>query len=1047
MNLSAFSVKRPYLVFAVLVAILVFGGISLSRLPVDLLPQFSLPSMIIMIPYPGAGPQEVEKNVVDEAERWLGTISGIEEIESDAADNLAFIHLTFDWGVDPDMLTTDVRDKLDIAMSWAPDEVGDPTIIQLDASFLPQMMIGVSGGADAIANREVARDIGKRLRRINNIAAADVIGGEEREISVSIDRRKLTTYGIHPAHIEGVLAAHNINYPLGSIEEQGREMELRLVAEYDDLAELEQTIVGSKGDIPVYLADVARVSWSKTDENSAFSVNGVPGVSIMIHKTSGANTVRISNALRGEIDDIRKNLPEGMAVTILYDSARFVKSSLSSTFWNLLAGAVLAALVLFLFLGRLRRTAFVGAAIPLSVFIALVGVELAGYKIDILSLAGFTVAIGMVVDASIVVFESIHRYNTMGYSPGEAAVKGTREVGGAIFASTLTTVAVFVPLLFLKGFVSLLFQEFSWVMILTLAASLLVALTFIPMAASRFMKEEQKKTRLAVWFDAGYAWLERVYEKFLNWSLRHRVYAVFLGVSLFALSLMAMFYHQKDFFPDMDMGEIMVDITAPAGTSLDEMKARVDELEMLVVDSIPELDLVQTAIGGGEGFISSVRGVSGKNAQMTVYLVKKTKRKRSSKDVEEWIREKAKNIPGLEITPAAQTLGSIAFGAEDLALGGTTPIVVEIEGYDLEAADSIGLLLADSLRMIPGLVDVRTSAQDRRPSYSFNIRRDLASRFGITPYELGRILRTELTGAVATSYSVEGDEYDVRVRLASQDRSSMDRIEALEISTPAGMVPLSNMVTIKRASVPSAIHHKGTRRIRSVGASLKDRDLGSASDDVRALIKRLEPGFPPGLKVSLTGGFTEMSESFSDLWWVILMAAILVYLIMMAQFGSFRFPFIIMFTLPLALIGGIAMLVMTGTSVNTFSLLGFIVLVGVVVNNGIVFIDYTNKLRREEGMGLEEALRKAGKVRMRPILMTAFTTVFGLLPMAIGIGEGTELTTPIARPVLGGLIAATFLTLIFIPVLYHLFEKPRESRRKRNEAEVKVNKRKAKRRR
>ena len=417
MNLSAFSVKRPYLVFAVLVAVLVFGGISLSRLPVDLLPQFSLPSMIVMIPYPGAGPQEVEKSVVDEAERWLGTISGIEEIESDASDNLAFMHLTFDWSVDPELITTDVRDKLDMALSWAPEEVGNPSIIQLDASMLPQMMIGVSGGTDAIQNREVARDIGKRLQRINKIAAADVVGGEEREILVSLDRRKMTTYSIHPSQIEGVLAAHNLNFPLGNITQQGREMELRLVAEYEDLSELERTIVGSKGDMPVYLADVATVSWSETDENSAFMVNGVPGVSIMVHKTSGANTVQLSKALNEELNDIKRKLPPEIEVTVLYDSARFVRSSLSSTFWNLLAGAVLAALVLFMFLGRLRRTAFVGAAIPLSVFIALVGIELAGFKIDILSLAGFTVAIGMVVDASIVVFESIHRYNSMGYSP------------------------------------------------------------------------------------------------------------------------------------------------------------------------------------------------------------------------------------------------------------------------------------------------------------------------------------------------------------------------------------------------------------------------------------------------------------------------------------------------------------------------------------------------------------------------------------------------------------------------------------------------------
>ena len=1034
MSLSGFSIKRPYVVFALLVGVMLFGFISLPRLPVDLLPDVSLPTMVVMIPYPGAGPEEVEKSVLDPVESWIGTLSGLDEITSDASDNLALIQLTFKWGEDLDAISPEVRDRLDMALSEVPDDVGDPYIIKLDASLLPQMMIGISAGRDALQNREVAVEISKRLQRVRNVAAADVVGGEKRQVLVSLDRRKLTTYGIHPSRIEEVLAAHNLNYPLGSISEQGRELDMRLVAEYGSLDEIEHTIVGQKGEMPVYLAEVATVRWSKTEPTSAFNVDGEPGVSIMIQKTSGANTINLSKALTREVESIRKDLPQGMEVTILYDSARFVKSSLSSTFWNLLAGAVLAALVLFLFLGRFRRTAFVGAAIPLSVFVGIIGIDLAGFKIDILSLAGLTVAIGMVVDASIVVFEAIHRHNTLGLSPAEAAEKGAKEVGGAIFASTLTTVAVFVPLLFLKGFVSILFTEFSWVMILTLSASLLVALTFIPMAASRFMKAEAKQTRLSKSFDSGYKKLENLYERFLSWSLRHRAYSVFLGFALFALAVTALFFHQKDFFPKMDRGELTVDIKAPAGTSLEEMQRRVGELEGLILDSVPELEIMQTSIGAGEGLISNVRGVSGTNAQIMLHLVKRTQRKRSSKDVEEWLREKAKNLPGLEITPVAQSLGSIAFGAEDLALGGSTPIVIEIEGHDLKAADSVGLLLADSLKQIPGIVDVRTSAEDRRPGIVLKIRRDLASRFGITPYELGKILRTELAGATVTAYRLGGDEFDVRLRLAAEDRSTISKIEALEITAPAGLVPLSNMVTIERSAAPSAIHHKGTHRIRTVGANLKGRDLGSASEDVRALLKRIES--PPGLKIRLTGGFSQMSESFKDFWWVILMAAILVYLIMMAQFGSFRFPFIIMFTLPLALIGGIVMLILTGTSLNTFSLLGFIVLIGVVVNNGIVFIDYTNRLRRDHGMGLEEALKQAGKVRMRPILMTAATTIFGLLPMAIGIGEGTELTTPIARPVLGGLLAATLLTLIFIPVLYHLFEKGREKGKKRENKKV-----------
>lgn len=1027
MNLSKFSIKYPYVVFAVLVAVIGFGVISLGRLPVDLFPEFTMPTVMVMIPYPGAGPQEVEKTVIDEAERWLGTISGLDKIESNATDNLAYIQLTFKWGTDMREIMPKIRDNLDIALGEAPAEVHDPLIIETDVSLLPQMMVGVSGGQNPVHTREIAAKISDRLQRVRDVAAADVLGGEKREVLVSMDRRKLTTYNISPLHIEGLLKAHNLNYPLGSITEQGRELDLRLVAEYESLDEIKRTVVGEKGGLPVYLADVASADWSRTESKSAFNINAIPGVSIMIHKSSGANTINLSKALINEIEAIKKELPKEIKVTILYDSAKFVKTSLNSTFWNLITGAILAAFVLFLFLGRMRQTAFVGISIPLSVFIGIIGIDVAGFKIDILSLAGMTVAIGMVVDASIVVFEAIFRHNQSGLSPVDAAETGAKEVGAAIASSTITTIAVFVPLLFLRGFVSVLFKEFSWVMIITLSASLLVALTFIPLATSRFMKKETKENKFQKFSERFYSWLENTYSKMLAWALNHKAYTVFLGLALFVLSIGATFFHQKDFFPNMDRGEITVDITAEAGTSLEQMKSRVGVMEKLVLDSIPELDVMQSTIGSGEGLVSTVRGVAGMKAQIMIHLVEKRKRRRSSEDIEAWLREKARNMPGLEITPAAQTLGSLAFGAEDIALGGTTPIVVEIEGYNLETADSLGVMIADSLRMMPGLVDVRTSAQDRRPGIIFKIRRDLSSRFGMTPYELGAILRAELAGASATSYRVEGDEYDVRIRLSAQDRSILSKIETIEITTPVGQVPLSNMVTIERAPTPSAIHHKGTNRIRTVGANLKGRDLGSASNEVQAFLNRIDP--PAGIKLRLSGGFSQMKESFGDLWWVMLLAVVLVYLIMMAQFGSFRFPFIIMFTLPLALVGGIAMLIATGTSLNTFSMLGFIVLVGVVVNNGIVLIDYTNQLRRGKGMALEEAIKEAGRVRMRPVLMTALTTIFGLLPMAIGIGEGTELTTPLARPVLGGLLVATLLTLIFIPVLYYLFEKGREMKK------------------
>lgn len=1028
MNISDFAIKRPYFVFAILAAVLIFGSLSLSRIPVDLLPKVEMPSIIIMTPYPGAGPEEVEKNLIDPLERWLGTISGLKEIQSDARENVGVVQLTFDWGVNIDEVDAEVRERLDLGLLETPEEVGEPFMVKLSGSLIPQMLVAVSGGSDPAATRQIADDVSKRLQRVQGAAAADVMGGKERELLVEIDRRKLVSYEISPVQIEMVLKAHNLNYPLGNLSENGQNTDLRLVAEYEDLQELERTIIGSKGNMPVYLGDVARLSWADAEQTSGLNINGKPGISIVVQKRSGVNTIQLSKRLTEAIEEIRKDLPDGVELTILHDGASFIKTAVSSTFWNLVEGGILAVLVIFLFLGGFRSTFFVAASIPLSILLALIGVSLAGYRIDILSMAGLTVAIGMVVDASIVVFEAIHRHNKSGLPPREAASVGAKEVGSAITSSTITTLVVFIPLLFIRGFVSVLFTEFSWVVIFALGSSILVALLIIPMAASRYLGLEKKPPKLVQRFERFYTKLENVYKRIISWALGHRAYIVFTGLGLLVLSVTALFFQPRDFFPKMDQGELTVAVKAPAGTSLEEMERRVGKLEKLIVDSIPELKVMQTTIGSGQGLISTIQGVEGtNNARLLLYLVGKSKRSRSTEDIKEWLREKAGDqIPGMEITFAAEALGSIAFGAEDVALGGSTPVVVEIEGYDIKTADSLANIIADSLAQIRGIIDVRSSSEEKRPGIALKIRRDLTSRFGMTPYELGKILRTELAGAVATTYRIESKDYDVRLRLSEADRSSLSKIEAIEIKTPSGLVPLRNMVEIEISPSPIVIKHKGTNRILTVKADIKGRDLGSISEDVRSLLKRMPT--PSGIKLRQIGGFKQMSESFADLWWILLIAIALVYLVMTAQFGSFRFPFIIMFTLPLALIGAVAMLILTGTTLNTFSFLGLIVLVGVIVNNGIVYIDYVNKLRRDHGMKLDDALKEAGRVRMRPILVTALTTTVGLFPMALGIGEGTEMTQPLAVPVLGGLLVGTFLTLIFIPVLYHLLEKPREKK-------------------
>jgi len=1020
MKITDISIKRPLAVSMFFLAFIIFGFISLTKLPINMLPNITFPMMMVMTSYPGAGPEEIETEVTEGLERILGTVSNLDKITSTTAENSSMIMLQFEWGTDLDAAGNDVRDKLGIAIPYLPDAAEDPLIFKFDISQQPVVMYNVLGEIDQLELYEIVEDISDKLQRVSGVAASFNMSEEAKEIQIKLDPLRLKGTGITPDHVSAVLRMQNVNYPLGSVEDGQKVYILRTVGQYKDIGDIGKTVVGNNNGIPILLSQIADISSQPAEQTFVSRTNGIQSIWGFVQKRTDANTVTVCNNVIRRLDEIKKELPPGVKIDIVFNQADFIIKSVRGTANTLIIGAILAIIILFLFLGSFRSTLYVAVAIPITVFFALFLMYVSRMSLNIISLGGLTVAIGMVLDSAIVVFEAIFRKREKGKEAATAASEGTQEVGTAITASTLTTVAVFLPLLLVGGFASFFFRELALTVTFALISSLIVALTIVPMLSSRFLKikKQEQKRGLAQHFDSFYSKIEQRYTKGIGWALRHRKTVIFSTLGVFIVSLFLVPFIGTEMTPETDEGEIIVKAEMPVGTNLETTNKAIVQLEEIILREVPEADIIATSIGSGSGMMAIFMGTSGPHsAQIYIELVDRGDRKRSDKDIMSDLRTKVSNIPGLEVF--------FSGGGMEEFFGGK-PIVVKIIGYSIEKARALAEELMEKLKGVKGLVDLQSTLGEGKPEYRLVIDRQKAAQFGLTPFQIGSVLRSRVEGIVASQFREEGNEYDIRIMTDKKYRDNLFKIRSMTITTPFGEVPLRNFVKDTIAVGPVIIEHEDNFRVVSISGNIEGRDQGSIARDVQKILD--ETKTPVDFELELSGGFEQMQESFKDLGFVILLALVLVYMIMVGQFESFKEPFIIMFTVPLAFIGVLWMLFFTGTTINMQSLVGVLLLGGIVVNNAIVYITYTNQLRREVGLPLLEAVVEAGRIRLRPILMTALTTSCGLIPMALAIGSGNELRAPMARAVIGGLMVSTFLTLVFIPTLYAIIEQRREKK-------------------
>lgn len=1016
MKLSKISIQRPVTTIMIMLIVILLGGISITRLSVDLFPNMSLPYAVVLTNYDGAGPREIETLLTRPLEGQLGTVSNLKNITSTSSNGSSMVMLEFNDGTDMNFATLDIREKIDMIKGFLPDDVGEPMVVKIDPNMMASMEIGISGGYDLAQLKQIAEDrIINRIERIAGVASVSLDGGKEKEIQITLNSSKLKGYNITPSTIASILRAENINLPGGDIKQGNKTLTLRSIGEFNSVEEIRNLPITLPG-TTIYLRDIATVEESFKEMKSFSYINGNPSINLTIQKQSTANTVEVAKAVHKTLDLIRKDM-KGLEITVITDNARFIQSSIGNVAYTAIFGSILAILILFIFLRNIRSTLIIGISIPVSVISVFSLMYFGGLTLNMVSLGGLSLGVGMLVDNSIVVLENIYRFRQNGFSRKEAADQGASEVGMAVVASTLTTIAVFLPVVFVEGFAADIFKDMALTVTFSLAASLVVALTVVPMLSSKILKVEksQKNTivsKIMNSFEKGLDSIDANYKKLLNWCIHHRkttsgiTLAIFLG-TLALVPLVGM-----EMMPSTDEGEFSVSISLPKGTIIEDTFKIVDKVGQ-IIEEIPEVKQISYSVGGGGGLLG--RGSSANGARFTVNVGIVDERKRNIEEIVNATRDNLTNISGAEISVAA-TSSSMGGG-----MGGAgKPVTIQISGDELSELTKIANDFVKDLETLPGLIDVASSIEEGIPEAQLIVDRNKASRYGLNMVTIANALQSAVDGSVATQYKIDGTEIDVRIQYNKSEINYLPDLNNIIVNTSSGShVTLDEVASIHKEDGPVSISRENQKRVVTVDSDLVGIDVGSAKKIIDAKMTGYD--MPDGYEYEFTGEAEEMMESFKSLGLALILAIILVYMVLASQFESLIHPFTIMFSVPLALTGAIFALFITNKNISMPAFIGFIMLAGIVVNNAIVLVDYINILRGR-GQERSEAILNAGPTRLRPILMTTSTTVLAMLPMALGLGEGSELMAPMAIAVIGGLLLSTVLTLVIIPVNYSIFD-------------------------
>jgi len=1030
MRISEFAVRRPYTVLMIFLGIALMGAIALFKLKIDFMPEIEMPAISVLVPYPGASASDVESDVTKYLEDQLSTVNNLDKLKSLSKDNLSMVTCLFDWGADLDVAANDVRDKLDLAKpdirEHAPD-AEEPMIFKFSSATAPVLFVTVSADESWKQLYHITdKQIVDPLKRVPGVGAIVIYGGLRRQINVEFDKHRLAGYGLSVSAVIRKLASENLDMPAGDVKMGTRKYQIRLAGRFKSPEEIGEVIVGAKEGRLIRLRDVAKVSDGFEEPLMYSSCNGKKAVTFILQKQTGANTVAVCRAVRERLKELEKNLPPDHEIVIGMDNSEFIMMAINSLSQTLLTAGVLVILVTLLFLRRVGASLIVVLTIPFSLIIAFIFLFLKGYTINVVSLMSLSVAIGMVVDNAIVVLENITRHvEEGGERPKEAAVFGASEVGTAIIASTLTTVAVFVPLIFVSGLTSIVFSQLGLVIAITLGGSLFTALTLTPMLSSRWIKplDATKRGRLFRLGERLFQGIEAVYERILASSLRHRRRVLVSLIVIFAASLGLLKFMGSDLFPDVDTGEISMQYRLDESARLEETAQVGKRISALFSRLVPETRDRFIFCGETKKGVGVALGFSeGPNCgEGGAKLVNKRYRTRSTMDIAEVLRREVRKIPGIQELKITATTP-----IKQVMLGGGKQVEVEIIGHDLEVTNRLAKQVREIFERIPGAVDVVISRKKPRQEVHVLVDRQKASSLGVSAAMVAQVLRSNYYGFEATKYREAGDDFDVFVRLDESNRRSLDDIGEVDIPSMdprIGSVKLGNIARIVHSTGPVEIERKNRERIVKVGADVYKRSLGEVKADVEREIRKLE--VPAGVTIDFGGEVEEQYKAFRDLTLLLIVGLILVYMVMVSQFESLKTPFVIAFAIPFAFTGVIWAFYLSGVTLSLVSFMAIIMLIGVVVNNAIVLVDYTNILRAR-GLPLYDAIKQAGRHRLRPVLMTTFTTLFGMLPLALSRGDGAEMWRAFGITAIGGLSLSTLVTLVLVPIIYSLFERRTE---------------------
>ncbi|GAB5520368.1 MAG: efflux RND transporter permease subunit [Rhodothermales bacterium] len=1008
-SITNLSIRRPVATAMFYLVVITVGIVGFRYLPVDLLPPIEFSRLTIYTNYPNVGPEEIEQIITDPVENAVSGIPNLERITSRSQDGSSFVTLEFAQGTGLDEASNDIRSALDRLRDNLPDEATQG-IWKFDPNNISIISLAVESRRSLEeTTRILERDLAQRFEQIPGVGTIEV-RGISREIRVNLERDRLQASGLTPADVIQAIGRENTTLPGGNVKDGIRDLYVRSRGEFTDMNQIRNTVVRYIGDAPVRVRDVASVEDGYEDVRWLSELNGMPVVRVRIQKQSGANTVSVADDIQREVERINAERSD-LRLYVTSDQSTFIRQSISnvqsSAFW----GGLLAVLVLYVFLRNGSSTFIIALAIPISVVATFGVLYFGGMTLNQMTFGGLALGIGLMVDNAIVVLENIVRHRQeKGLSLPDAARVGTREVAGAIVASTLTTCVIFLPLVFMQTTTGDLFQALALVVVFALACSLLVALTLVPVLASKFLKVQLNNAKEATKpsrFQQAFTRFEQRYARFLEGALNHRIAVFAVTGTLLLGAILLLPTIPVELTPPTDTDEISVTMDMGQGTNIAVMKEYLDELERAVRPLLPETDVLDVT--------TEVRG---SNAEVEIRLADASVRTMDSSVLADQIRKGVAGVvPGAEVRVRAQS-GLWILRRLFSSGGGDESIQVEIRGYDLDQADAIARNIQTRMQSVEGVADVRLSRREGRPEENITFDREKISRLGLSVQDVARAVQTSVGGSRAGQFRQGGDEFPIVVRLRPEDRLSTQDLNDISVRTPEGqVVPVSSLVQTERRRAATSIQRISGQRVTYVSANLEDGvPLGEAVEAIRADLAQMP--LPEGFSITFSGEYEEQQKAEQDFMIAILLALILIYMVMAGQFERFLDPLIVMFAVPVAIVGVVPTLMLTGTTLNMQSIMGLVMLVGIVVNNAIVLVDYINLLRREQGMNLHDAVVEAGRLRLRPILMTTLTTVLGLFPLALGWGAGAEIQASLARVVIGGLTASTLITLVLIPVVY-----------------------------